>query len=244
MFFILFIVGFIGNLIGTLAGGGGLITLPTMLLLGMPIHSSIGANKVSNTVSTFSNVVASLLRKDVQLQEVKWLVLFCLTGGLFGGFLASAFSETTLQWIAIILLIFAFIVSFIGKTDFGDKQSVTLSPKLSALLFGIGTYDGLFGPGSGTLVLYSFANAKLQYYKAVVYGRVCIFATCLGAAIVYIANGHIIWTDTLALMIGSIIGSQFGMKLAKKVSSKQAKILLRCITTLLIVQLILEMIKG
>ena len=52
MLIVLFIIGFFGNVIGTLAGGGGLITLPTMLLLGMPVHSAIGANKVANTVST------------------------------------------------------------------------------------------------------------------------------------------------------------------------------------------------
>lgn len=242
MILLLFIVGFLGNVIGTLAGGGGLITLPTMLLLGMPIHSSIGANKVSNTISTFTTIVTSLRNRDVNLKEIKWLVLFCLTGGLFGGILASYFSEGTLQWIAISLLIFAFILSFFGSTDFGDQQQLKLTPKLSALLFSIGTYDGVFGPGSGTLVLYSFAHAKLQYYKAVVYGRVCIFATCFGAAIIYVSNGYIIWTQTFALMIGSIIGSQFGMRIAKKVSAKTAKMLLRIITALLIIQLLLEMI--
>ena len=242
MIVLLFIIGFFGNLIGTLAGGGGLITLPTMLLIGMPIHSSIGANKVANTVSTFTNVVASLRRKDIRLQEVKWLLLLCFFGGLFGGASASYFTEETLHWIAISLLIFAFLLSFFGTTDFGDKTSFTLTPKTSALLFGVGTYDGLFGPGSGTLLLYSFANAKLQYYKAVVYGRVGIFATCFGAAIMYVANGHILWGETFALMVGSVIGSFFGMRLAKKINAKIAKLLLRFITALLIVQLLLEMI--
>lgn len=242
MIVLLFVIGFLGNLIGTLAGGGGLITLPTMLLLGMPIHSSIGANKVANTVSTFTNVLASLRLKDLRLADVKWLFLFCFSGGLFGGLLASYFTETTLQWIAVTLLLFAFILSFLGKTDFGKGQHFSLTPKMTALLFGVGTYDGLFGPGSGTLLLYTFANAKLQYFKAVVYGRVGIFATCFGAAIVYVANGHILWGETFALMVGSIIGSFFGMRIAKKVDAKLAKILLRFITALLIVQLIIEMI--
>ena len=242
MLVILFIVGFFGNLIGTLAGGGGLITLPTMLLLGMPIHTAIGANKVSNTISTLSNVVVSLRRKEIHIAEVKTLIILCFFGGLFGGASAAYFSEQTLQWIAVVLLLFAFLLSFIGKTDFGDAQHFAMTPKLATLLFGVGTYDGIFGPGSGTLLLYTFANAKLQYYKAVVYGRVGIFATCFGAAIMYVANGYIDWYDTFALMIGSIIGSFFGMRLAKKINANIAKQLLRFITALLIVQLIIEMV--
>ena len=51
-FILFFMVGVVGNVVGTLVGGGGLISLPTMLLMGLPVHSAIGANKVSNTVSS------------------------------------------------------------------------------------------------------------------------------------------------------------------------------------------------
>ena len=50
---VVLLIGIIGNVIGTLVGGGGLITLPTMMLMGVPVHSAIGANKVSNMVSAF-----------------------------------------------------------------------------------------------------------------------------------------------------------------------------------------------
>lgn len=92
--------------------------------------------------------------------------------------------------------------------------------------------------------MYQTALERRIYYKAVVYGRVGIFATCFGAAIIYVANGHILWVETFALMIGSIIGSSFGMQLAKKIKAHVAKILLRFITALLIMELILEMVKG
>jgi uncharacterized protein len=238
---ILFIIGFFGNLIGTLAGGGGLITLPTMLLLGMPVHSAIGANKVANTVSTLSSFYSVFRRKEATINEVLPILVLCFIGGLLGGGLASLFTEETLTVIAICLLLFALILSFLGKTDFGGELQLRLKKHTASLLIGVGIYDGLFGPGSGTLLLYIYANEKLTYMKAVVLGRVGIFATCFGAAIMYVINGQILWPETFALMIGSIFGSQIGIALARKVSALLAKYLLRVITTVLIIQLFIEL---
>ena len=81
----------------------------------------------------------------------------------------------------------------------------------------------MFGPGSGTLLLYMYANEKIAYMKAVLLGRVGIFATCFGAALMYIFSGQILWSETFALLIGSIIGSQLGIRIARKVSAKLAK---------------------
>ena len=243
MLIMLFIIGFFGNIIGTLAGGGGLITLPTMLLLGMPVHSAIGANKVANTVSTLSSFFTIFKRKEVTFKEVTPIVILCFIGGLLGGGLATVFSEQTLTIVAICLLLFSFILSFLGRTDFGEQLQLQIKKKTATLLVGIGIYDGMFGPGSGTLLLYMYANEKMAYMKAVVLGRVGIFATCFGAALMYIFSGQILWLETIALMIGSIIGSQLCIQIARKVSVKLAKYLLRLITAILILQLVLELFR-
>ena len=243
MLIVLFIIGFLGNVIGTLAGGGGLITLPTMLLLGMPVHSAIGANKVANTVSTLSSFFTIFKRKEVTFKEITPILILCFIGGLLGGGLASVFSEQTLTIVAICLLVFAFILSFLGKTDFGEQLQLQIKKKTATLLAGIGIYDGMFGPGSGTLLLYMYANEKIAYMKAVLLGRVGIFATCFGAALMYIFSGQILWSETFTLMIGSIIGSQLGIRIARKVSAKLAKYLLRLITAILILQLVIELFK-
>lgn len=242
MLTLLFIIGLFGNFIGTLAGGGGLITLPTMLLLGMPVHSAIGANKVSNTISTLSNFYTAFRRKEITIVEARPIVLLCFVGGLFGGLLASLFSGEALTFLALCLLIFAFVLSFLGKTDFGENVTLQIKKRTSALLVSIGIYDGLFGPGSGTLLLYLYAHEKISYVKAVVLGRVGIFATCFGAAIVYVLSGQILWTETLILMMGSIIGSQFGIVVARKINNQHAKLLLRFITAILIIQLALDLL--
>ncbi len=243
MEYLLFLlIGIIGNIIGTLVGGGGLITLPTMMLMGVPVHSAIGANKVSNMVSAFSSFYTIYKRKELAWIEMRSVLLVSLVGGTLGGLFASLMSSQTLTLIAIILLGFALIMSFIGGADFGDKERFIMNRKNGPILLGIGFYDGMFGPGSSTLALYTYAHEKISYIKAVGLSRVGVFAMCSGAAITYIATGKIEWPLTLILMVGSTIGAQIGIVLARKVKANQVKLLLRIVTIALIVQLVYDFI--
>lgn len=237
---ILYVVGVIATTIGTLAGGGGLINLPTMLLLGMPIHSAIGANKVSNTVSSFSSFFTLYKRKQISLKESFWIIPFSLAGGVTGGYIASLLSSKYLFIIAIFLLAFAFLTSFIGKGNFTGNEPLKLGRVSGPGLYGIGIYDGLFGPGQGTLMLYLFSYLNVAYIRSVGLVRLATFSSCFGAAISYIASGVIIWPLTLALMAGSVTGAQLGVRIAEKINPKFVKPILRLVTAMLIIQLIVD----
>ncbi len=239
-YLLLYLIGVTATTIGTLAGGGGLISLPTMLLLGMPIHSAIGANKVSNTVSSFSSFFTLYKRKQITLKDSVWLIPISLGGGLTGGFIASQLSASNLYVLAIILLAFAFLTSFIGKGNFTGEQPLKLTAVSGPGLFGIGMYDGLFGPGQGTLMLYLFSYLNIAYVKSVGLVRLATFSSCFGAAISYISSGVIIWPLTLALMAGSITGAQLGVRIAEKIKPQYVKPILRIVTALLIIQLVVE----
>jgi uncharacterized membrane protein YfcA len=239
-YFLLYFIGVAATTIGTLAGGGGLISLPTMLLLGMPIHSAIGANKVSNTVSSFSSFFTLYKRKQISLKDSLWLIPISLGGGLTGGYIASQLSASNLYVLAIVLLAFAFVTSFIGKGNFTGEEPLKLSKVSGPGLFGIGIYDGLFGPGQGTLMLYLFSYLNIAYVKSVGLVRLATFSSCFGAAISYISSGAIIWPLTLALMAGSITGAQLGVRIAEKLKPQYVKPILRVVTALLILQLVVE----
>ncbi|WP_404406199.1 sulfite exporter TauE/SafE family protein [Jeotgalibacillus malaysiensis] len=236
----IFLTGIVATTLGTLAGGGGLISLPVMLLLGLPVHSAIGANKVSNTVSSFSAFYYLLRHKNINLKESLWIIPFSLAGGITGGLIASALPAENLTIVAVILLIFALTTSFLNKSTFEHNQTLKRGGFGAAGLYGIGIYDGLFGPGQGTLMLYLFSWLKVSYIKAVGLVRLATFSSCFGAAVTYIAAGHIIWPLTLALLAGSFLGAQTGVRLAQKMKPSQVKPLLRIVTAVLIIQLIIE----
>ena len=239
-YLLLYLIGVTATTLGTLAGGGGLISLPTMLLLGMPIHSAIGANKVSNTISSFSAFFTLYKRKEISLKDSLWLIPISLGGGLVGGFTASQLSASNLYILAIFLLAFAFLTSFIGKSNFTGEKTLKLTRVSGPGLFGIGVYDGLFGPGQGTLMLYLFSYLNIAYVKSVGLVRLATFSSCFGAAISYISSGVIIWPLTLALMAGSITGAQVGVRIAQKIKPQYVKPILRVVTALLILQLVAE----
>jgi uncharacterized protein len=239
-YLIIFFTGIISTTLGTIAGGGGLISLPMMLLLGIPIHSSIGANKVSNTVSAFSSFFHLLRQKKIAMKECYWIIPISVFGGISGGWIASLISAEYLYIIAVILLVFALITSMIGKRNFtgGNKLKPT---RLSVPgLYSIGIYDGLFGPGQGTLMLYLFAYLRVDYIRAVGYARLATFSSCIGAAMMYIFSGVIIWGLTLTLLCGSVIGAQIGVRLAERLKPTYLKPILRVVTIAIIVQVIVE----
>lgn len=236
-YIVLYFIGFTATTLGTLAGGGGLISLPAMLLMGLPVHSAIGANKVSNTLSSFSSFLVIYKNKEVTFKEALTVVPISLAGGITGGVIASFLKEEWMIIIAILLLAFAFISSFLGKVDFDGNESFYATKKNATSLYGIGIYDGVFGPGSGTLALYLYARLRVSYLRAVGLSRIMIFSSCFGASISYISTGKIIWPLTIALMLGSISGAQLGVHLARKLKTDHVKPLLRVVTMLLIIQI-------
>lgn len=236
-FVLLYFIGFAATTLGTLAGGGGLISLPAMLLMGMPVHSAIGANKVSNTVSSFSSFLMIYRNKEVSAKEALTVVPLSLAGGITGGVIAAFMKEEWMIMIAIVLLSFAFITSFLGKSNFDGKETFQITKKSATSLYGIGIYDGLFGPGTGTLALYLYARLKVSYLRAIGLSRIMIFSSCFGASISYIATGKIIWPLTIALMLGSLSGAQLGVRLARKLKKEHVGPILRIVTVLLIVQI-------
>ncbi|WP_313799975.1 sulfite exporter TauE/SafE family protein [Cytobacillus sp.] len=236
-YLLIFFIGICATTVGTLAGGGGLISLPAMLLMGMPVHSAIGANKVSNTVSSFSSFFHLYKKGDISLKESLWIIPVSVGGGISGGFIASRISEGNMYIVAILLLVFAFITSFIGKRDFSGDAQLKMNKLSIPGLYGIGIYDGLFGPGQGTLMLYLFGYLQISYIRAVGFVRLATFSSCFGAAITYIATGKIIWPLTLALLFGSVAGAQIGVRIAKKLRPQYVKPILRLVTIALIIQI-------
>ena len=241
-YILLYFIGMAAMTLGTLAGGGGLITMPAMLLMGIPIHSVIGAGKISTTVSSFSTFLMVLLKKQITFKESFWIIPASLTGGLTGGFIATRLTESTMYTVAIVLLIFAFLTSFFSKADFTGMEDLRPTKIAIPGLVGIGMYDGLFGPGQGTVLLYLFNHLRIAYVRAIGFVRLATFSSGFGAAISYIYMGKVIWPIAFALMAGLLSGAQIGVCLAEKLNPKYVKILLRFVTVALILQLIMNSI--
>ncbi|MCA1029876.1 sulfite exporter TauE/SafE family protein [Bacillus timonensis] len=233
----LFIIGFFATFIGTLAGGGGLISLPAMLLIGVPIHSAIAANKFSNTFSSFSSFFVLLKQKKIKLKAALIIAPFSIVGGITGGYVASSLSDRIMMVIAILLLCIALLLSFLKKTEPTSEAETTVKKQMFPYLYGIGVYDGMFGPGQGTLLMYTFLHHGFSYLAAVAFTRFQTFLSCLGAFTMFYVSGHFNWQIAIFLALGSLVGAQASLVVANKISTAHLKLLLRVVTLLLIVEL-------
>jgi uncharacterized membrane protein YfcA len=241
-YFYLILIGFIATFIGTLGGGGGLINLPAMLLLGVPIHSAIAANKFSNTFSSFSSFFTIWRRKEVDIKTGLSIVPFTIIGGASGALLASILTEDMLLRVALVLLILASSLNIMKskkKPSETDDQSVKL---FSPTYIGIGAFDGLFGPGQATLLMHSFLNAGYSFLKSIGLTRLQTLSSCFISFIVYFSMGHFDWRVGISLAAGSILGAQTSVRIASKLSFLPWKKIISAFSVFLIAYLITKII--
>ena len=104
----LFLTGIVATTIGTLAGSGGFINFPMMILLGIPVHSAIAANKVSNTISSFSSFYYLIKDKKISLKECYWIFPTSIIWRSLWRIIANFLSASIMLTVALTLLVFAF----------------------------------------------------------------------------------------------------------------------------------------
>jgi len=243
--FVLIFIGLGASFMGTLAGGAGLITVPGMMLTGIPIQTSIATNKFSSGIAALSSVFYLIRHKQLTVKSILRNILVALIGGVGGSLLTAHIDEKTMNIVAFLLLCFALIVTLKSKEWAANIQLVHKSPtnklRLYIPLF-VAAYDGGFGPGASTFSILYYMKNNHTYMKAIQMTRVLILGSCTGGFIVFYQTGFIHWSYAIPMAIGSIIGSQIGLLLLPKIPQKIAKYLLLIIICLLIIQMIYKLI--
>ncbi|KAF0995826.1 sulfite exporter TauE/SafE family protein [Geobacillus sp. TFV-3] len=245
MDWVLFVlVGFAASFVGTLAGGGGLIGMPVLLMIGVPIHQAISAAKFSNTISSFSSFFVLFRQQSIRWKQLLLIIPMSLGGGATGGAIASLLSERTMTIIAIILLMFALCLQLFKKQPEQAASAPALPKTLYPILCGISVYDGMFGPGQAAMLMYAYLRAGMDYLSAMALTRFQTFISCFGALTSYLYSGHVNWHIAPFLAIGSLIGAQASVRVAQKLKQSQLRLLLHTITFLLIVHLLFGLAAG
>lgn len=169
-------------------------------------------------------------------------VCIAFAGGISGTLITSHITEQTMNIIALILLIFALLITLKNKQWVSSAEGKSKDIRIvhNVMPFFIAAYDGGFGPGSSTFGILHYMNQKNSYIKAVQLTRVLIFGSCSGAFIVFYQTGFVQWNYAIAMAIGSAIGSQIGLIALPRIPLKVAKSLLVTIIFLLIAQVVFK----
>ena len=234
---------FFAGFIDSIAGGGGLIQLPA-LLIGLPKSETaevLGTNKLSSVFGT--STAAVLYRKQIK-PDPKVLIAMgvpALLGSAGGAMLASKIPTSSMRPMVLVLLIVVAIYTWF-KPDLGKFENLRHLPRRRvqiAALAGviIGFYDGIFGPGTGSfLMLILVASLGYAFITASAIAKVVNVATNVGAILVFGINGAVIWQIGIIMGVANISGAVIGARLAIKGGSTLVRKVFLLVTVALIVK--------
>ena len=234
---------FFAGFIDSIAGGGGLIQLPA-LLIGLPKSDTaevLGTNKLSSIFGT--STAAALYRKQIKPDPKVLLAmgLPALLGSAGGAMLASKIPTSSMRPMVLVLLIVVAVYTWF-KSDLGKFENLRHLPKRRiqiAALAGviIGFYDGIFGPGTGSfLMLILVASLGYAFITASAIAKVVNVATNVGAIMVFGINGAVIWQIGIIMGVANISGAIIGARLAIKGGSTLVRKVFLLVTVALIVK--------
>jgi uncharacterized protein len=239
---LLFFTGVFASFFGTLAGGGGLVTIPAMILFGLPVQIGIATNKFSSGIASLSSVFTLIKHKAITWQQTSRYLFVAIIGGIIGALITSHLNERMMNLAAIFLLIFALMIS-LQRWDWENRKQAFSTRKMDRLwTFLIAIYDGGFGPGSSTFGILLYIKLTGAYIQAVQLTRVLILGSCLGAFLIFYHTGYFQWKYAIPLALGSIIGTELALKVLPSIPKNWARKLINIIIFLLIVQVSFKLV--
>lgn len=230
--------GFIASFIDSVVGGGGLISIPALLFVGLPPSAAIATNKLAATMGSLTSTVYFICQKKVDIKIIKRLLPFTIVGAMIGAFVLKYISSEILRPLVLILLILVALYTFLKK-DWGTVSTYKGLTKGKSILFLgvillIGFYDGFFGPGTGSFLIFAFLTIGFDFISAAANGRILNFASNITALLAFIFLGAIHYEYGIVMGVSMIIGAYTGTKFAMKKGVGYVRILFLVVTVLLI----------
>lgn len=237
---------FCASFMDSIAGGGGLISLPAYLLAGLPAHTALGTNKLSSCIGTVASTV-----RYVKNGYADWFlaipsIVLALIGAHFGTKLQLAVDE---HFLKLMLLFVLPVIAVILLKEKNLPEECKASNKwlslaivcISSLI--IGTYDGFYGPGTGTFLLLCYCFfAKMDVRTASGNVKLVNLASNFGALVTSLLAGKVLIPLGLSAAVFAIAGQYIGSGLAIKNGSKIVRPFIFIVLLLLIGDVALELL--
>ena len=160
MMIFIIIGGFVAAYVDSVVGGGGLIALPVLLATGLPPAVALGTNKLAGTMSSLTSTISFMRSGNVDLKAVRGLFFLSLLGAVCGTTVLRQIPSDFLKPLVVVMLILITIYTIFRK-NWGDLSTFRQFSTKTAMLmgfaaFGLGFYDGFFGPGTGSFLIFVF----------------------------------------------------------------------------------------
>lgn len=244
MFFIVCPLVFLAGLMDSIAGGGGLISLPAYIIAGLPPHYAIGTNKLSSAIGTAVSTARYCRNKYIDWGVAIPSIILALIGSTIGANIALLVDEKIMKYMLIIILPLVAIYVLRGRTMKADKQEKEISRKrvyqiVCVASFIIGAYDGFYGPGTGSFLILIYTGfAKMNIKIAAGNTKLVNLASNVAALVTFLISGKIIFLLGITAAIFSIAGHYIGAGLVIKNGIKVIRPIILVVLALLFIKII------
>ncbi len=224
--FLLLFAAFLAGLLDSVAGGGGMISIPALLIAGLPPVESLATNKLQGLFGTASATLAYAAKGQVDLRTQIGAAILAFAGGFAGAWVATRLPGDVFE-VAIPILLIAIALYFMLKPNLGDIDGARrISPLAFAVTvpLALGFYDGLFGPGTGSFFMIAFvALAGYGVLKATAHTKLLNFGSNVGAFVLFALSGAVLWKIGLMMGVAQFAGARLGATLAMRSGARFIK---------------------
>ena len=217
LYVVLFATGLLAGFVDSIAGGGGLISLPVLLSAGLPPQLALGTNKLQGSFGSFSAAFNYISKGKTHFRTLYPGIAFTFLGAVAGAWAIQQLDPSFLKHLIVVLLLVVLVYTLWSKNLGLESRRALLSPLPFYLIFGtaLGFYDGFFGPGTGSFWTAAFLVVMgLEMTSAVGYTKVMNFTSNVVALGVFVAGGNVLYSAGLCMAAGQAIGARIGSNLA------------------------------
>lgn len=240
---------FIAGAIDSIAGGGGLISLPTYLFVGLPPHLALGTNKFSSFWGTLFSAIRYFRSNMIDVRIAITTAFAALLGSWLGTKTVLMINPDFLNYILIFLIPIITIINLLNKNVGMHNLSSHLSMNSKYILgclagLVIGFYDGFFGPGTGAfLILFYTILLRYNYIVANGNSKVVNLASNFAAVVTFAVSGSIYYKLAIPAALCGIIGNIIGSRLVILRGNKLIKQIFLLVLFLLMVKVVWNVIS-
>jgi uncharacterized membrane protein YfcA len=234
-------VAFFAGLISSIAGSGGILTLPALLWAGLPPLSALATNKVQSSIGTLSSAWNFFRHGHIDIKPLIPVLFLGFIGSVTGTLAVQQLdSEILLKLIPFLLIAIAIYFLTMPKISPGDSQ-----PKISQGWFactaglGMGFYGGFFGPAMGSIFPFLLVwLVARNLVTATAETKLMILVVNGTSAVIFIAGGHVLWGLAIAMSVAQMIGARLGSNLVMQRGSSLVQPIITTVTLLMAIKLL------
>ena len=220
--------GFFGGLVDSMAGGGGLITLPALLAAGLPPHVALASNKVQSAIGTTISTIRYLRSGWVLYRLGALGFAASFIGSYSGAWTVLRVPASSLEAVIPVFIVIVAAITFLRKNFGLEEKPLVIDARMYTLAavfaFGLGFYDGFFGPGTGSFLAFGFVLFfHFGFLRATAHAKLLNLASNYAAILAFVIGGTISWSIALPMGVANIAGAWLGAGLALKGGAKVIK---------------------